>query len=525
MTTLVNESFALLIGVDDYSAYDPEQNLRGSVNDVAAWQRVCHAIGMKPENVHILGTKTFEDGAVKNERWPNRFGEVSPVREATRENLLAEVKWLADKLSSGGVPGLLTYSGHGDITDEGELALCPSDVKKDGASIANLVTLRELADLLAVGKARDLLTVVFDCCHAGLAAGTPRGGSLALSLRADAKPATGARPTLGARELYSCGPDQVAYQSEFTSQFHGAFTWALTASLLQWKPVAELGAVRLDVSYEDARAVSQKLLGVLNYPNQTAVLNPPSVGAMPFFHPSTAVDGKETTRRPDGERDRIQLDPNYYYAFWSVVEGLDSNGNKTVTKTGLVAQIVVTGANAVSFTTADGKTTLQTLGEPNTEYWFVRQDGLKALYNGDTTNIQMNWSSITENSVPQEDGAPSTTNKTSSATGATWTAVGSSSAPPTLSAGTNGVIKTLKQDTPSHAPQGTTAINAAFSVSYTTTGTPPNTTTTYSLDQVRWYLQGPTAAPRGNTFSPASDSPYGMGSLPSTGPLIWADTF
>lgn len=368
MSTLPNDSYALLIGVDDYSGYDPAQNLQGSVNDVAAWQRVCNALGMQPKNVHVLVTSTFKDGKGNGEKWKQRFPGAGSVLEATRDNIITGVKWLATMLAGGKIPGLLTYSGHGDVTADGQLALCPSDVKKDGAGISNLITLHELKGYLAEGNARDLLTVVFDCCHAGLAT---RGGSLALSLRSDAAPATGARPTLGARELYSCGADEVAYQSEFTSQFHGAFTFALTASLLQWKPVAELGAVRLDVSYEDARSVSQKLLGVLNYTNQTAVLYPPEVGDMPFFHPTTDTDTKEACAAPDGERNPIQLVPNYYTL------KVKKNDNTFI----LLADVFAIKDAAIHVGVgADPKNqTSYKLSALNTECWYIAADAVAKI--------------------------------------------------------------------------------------------------------------------------------------------------
>lgn len=494
MTTLVNESFALLIGVDDYSAYDPEQNLRGSVNDVAAWQRICHAIGMKPENVHILGTKTFEDGAVKNEHWSNRFGEVSPVREATRENLLAEVKWLADKLASGGVPGLLTYSGHGDITDQGELALCPSDVKKDGASIANLVTLRELADLLAVGKARDLLTVVFDCCHAGKAT---RPLSKALSLRGAAGSEKGERPRVGARELYACGADQVAFQSEFTSQFHGAFTWALTASLLQWKVIPRGSSVDLSLTYGNACAVNQKLLGVLEYGNQSASFFPPEIADMTFFHAGTKAEPGLKSAHPDGARDQIQLDPNVSY---SIYLGTDANAS-------LLAQVVVTGTTSVYI---QGHTDAP-LTTSKQEYWFTDNAKVQSLFTDGATNLFISQTSLagntSENPLPLSTSVAWPHTFTKPAAVASWDTL---AAPATSSSS-----KVYTFSGTVTGPSGVTGY-----VLLNVTSATRNNVTTYKLEHVYWYLPDASIPTTGNkTFNPTSPTGtcYASATLPGYG--------
>ena len=487
MSKKTNDSYALLIGVDDYRAYDGAQNLAGSVNDIAAWARVCNAVGMDPANVHILGTRTYDHaGKVKNKDWAKRFPGAGSVRRATRKNILAEVKWLAKKLASGKSPGLLTYSGHGDVTADGALALCPTDVEKGRKGVANLVLLKELADLLAAhDKARDLLTVVFDCCHAGLAAapaaGTPRGGSLALSLRPDAAPAKGPRPTLGAREIYSCGPEEVAYQSEFTSQFHGAFTWALTASLLQWKPVAELGAVRLDVSYENARAVSQKLLGVLNYPNQTAVLNPGSVGKMPFFHPSTKVDGQETTREPDGARDGIQLDPDFFYN----VHFIDLDANEKERRT-IFADVIVTGTSPVY---VNGSRTA--LPNNTTEYWYLNQAAIDKIGSGVVTGVAFARAELpADGKVTLTEGVATSYSFRSDASSAVgWSAL---TAPP----GTNtnyvfGGTPASPKDAKGHA---------VFNVESSSTGG------THTLHAVQWYLTELTTAPSGSILDPSSDA-------------------
>jgi hypothetical protein len=56
MTSFVSNACALLIGIDDYSDFDTTgaRDLRGSVNDVRVWWKICMALGMSPGNVWVL---------------------------------------------------------------------------------------------------------------------------------------------------------------------------------------------------------------------------------------------------------------------------------------------------------------------------------------------------------------------------------------------------------------------------------------------------------------------------------------
>src|ERR1700712_1745531 len=62
-TMFTNEGYALLIGVDDYSAFDVSRDqtigthdLKGSRNDVRAFWKLCRLIGMKPANIRVLAS-------------------------------------------------------------------------------------------------------------------------------------------------------------------------------------------------------------------------------------------------------------------------------------------------------------------------------------------------------------------------------------------------------------------------------------------------------------------------------------
>src|SRR5262245_18055009 len=145
-----NDSVALLIGIDDYSAYDSGRNLPGSVNDAEAWWRVCRDLNVRPDRVRVLVSRA-PDGDGRESPTNDIFAGAESVAEATRENILEGARWLAANLKGGTIPGLLTYSGHGDSASTGDIALCPSDVEKSGDDVKNLIPFKELGEILAQG--------------------------------------------------------------------------------------------------------------------------------------------------------------------------------------------------------------------------------------------------------------------------------------------------------------------------------------------------------------------------------------
>ncbi len=463
MRQLHSDSYALIIGVGDYRAYGGSANLPGSVNDAAAWWRVCMAVGIQPENIRVLTTAAMRhDGSFSDGLPTDRFPKAQ-VEEATKENIIKGARWLADKLKSGTIPGLFTYSGHGDVTDDrGALALCPCDVKQTkGGGVENLLSLEELAEALHHGHSQKLLTVVLDCCHAG---GAARPASYSLSLRGkiDVKKK---HPPLGGRELLACKHDQIAYQSEFTSQFHGAFTWALTAALLQWKPVEEDGAVTIDVTYRRARQVSEDLLRVLEY-TQTPVVAPDSARDLVFFHPTATPDKGEGSYMPDGVRIGEQLDPD-----WSYLLQLN-NGN-------VVAQVVVVPANTTRYYKYGSTTTTFPVNTNSVEYWFITSTNatLNQISSSTTTSMSMAGTSLSTNSSTNPivlNGGVSTSYLSNQAN-VTWTWSTSSITP---SSGTN----TTFSGTPASPTNGSYTVTAYALFNVTSSGG------VYTLAKVYWYL-------------------------------------
>lgn len=496
MNKLHSDSYALIIGVDDYSAYGAAVSLPGSVNDAAAWWRVCRAVGIPRENVRVLITRSLlNNGKMSEGLDKDRFRGAESVQEATKENIIKGARWLADKLKDGQVPGLFTYSGHGDVTDErGDLCLCPCDVhpKHDGG-VGKLLNLHELAEALHHGHSQKLLTVVLDCCHAG---GAVRAGSRPLSLRGktDVK---AKHPPLGGRELFACKHDQIAYQSQFATEFHGAFTWALTAALLQWKPIEEDGAVTINVTYERARQVSEELLRVLRY-TQTPMLSPDSAADLVFFHPKTKPDKGEGSWWPDGVRIGDQLDPD-----WSYLLQLN-NGN-------VVAQVVVVPANTTVYYTYNNNTAQFPVNATNSiEYWFITSTNAVLNQISSATSVGMTGTRLSTNGNTIALNGSVSTSYSSNQANVSWTWSTSSITP---SPGTNTTF--------SATPVSPTVRNATVTAYalFNVTSKVVGGTTVYSLANVYWYLTATASwpsAPTGVQPAGSSNVTYNSTSAPTT---------
>lgn len=379
------KAHAVLIGVDDYSVYDPDgkHNLLGSVNDVRAFWDVCVTSGFAPENIHVL-TKPQLD--------PAELGGVAQnFKEATRENILAEQKALVDLLGADGrAVGILMYSGHGawiDSASEDSAVICPSDFSMDLSRPANEIPVH---DLWKGGGTN--LTVILDCCHSGgrerqasqpvmprdpdrkyLPTGRPPahhkaphgnvpsdadqgkvgspyqvkqkspnqasppkeanlddfaplhledralkklrpiGTSMPLALTGrqltehDLKhsPYRHAERTMsGARVLAACDVHEAAYQAEFAGRFHGAFTWAVTSTVGQWRVEgAPDGAIRATIGCGSVKRHAASLLQVFTF-KQTPMLHPLSAVNLPFFGLPGPISEK-----PTGEIYPAQIDP------------------------------------------------------------------------------------------------------------------------------------------------------------------------------------------------------------------------
>lgn len=354
-TSNQSTGYALLIGVDDYSAYDasvkaaPEDtnDLRGSVNDVRAWYRLCRELGYPAENIRVLASPEIARPEL----------EGATVGPATSDAIRAGVAWLADKLGAPDKPaGVLTFSGHGGMSQKG-LIVCPTDVKQEGDEIVNAVHLVEIQATIAKRNAGRNLTAIFDCCRAGRGQGS-QPTALQRILRAAYHEI--AAPAIGDRMFFAADPRTAGYQAELGGRWHGAFTWAFMTVKDQWSIVEDANGNReLTISYEDMRARTEALLSALAFEQQPALVCRPGAMGMPVFNRGPATDADTTSDTPDAARSRIQLDPGHKgYRLYTITYSVNSSFNTYTT----VGQVLVpnTGATFGSLSFV-----------PGTEYWYL----------------------------------------------------------------------------------------------------------------------------------------------------------
>ncbi|WP_438011264.1 hypothetical protein WME89_22915 [Sorangium sp. So ce321] len=321
---------ALIIAVEDYSTYDratgrPKgtSDVPGALNDARAMFRQCLAMGFSPERIRVLTSPRLSPADLGPGATEDTVGE------ATHAAIDAGVERLAQALSGTAVAaGLLTFSGHG-LEDHG-VALCPADV--DG-SLDNLVHVAEVRRRVGVGQAADNLTMLLDCCHAQV--GVDAGGSLRARLRGKVEAKGLSGQGLRERVIAASRRDEPAQWSTFGGLVHGAFTWAITSALGQWKTTEERGVSRLDASYGELVAVTKALLGALAFKQEPVVSGPGGVEALAFLHPGLEGHSGEVKAAPDGLRGVMEIDPGYYKleylrsGTWKLLAYAHSNGTTT----------------------------------------------------------------------------------------------------------------------------------------------------------------------------------------------------
>jgi hypothetical protein len=224
--------FALLIGIDDYGAYDRSaglapgtSDLRGAVNDVRLYWRTFQNLGIPPRNVRVLTTPRLD---------ADDLGAPSAVTcgEASRAGIENGLDWLRDVVRHDrGARGIVTFCGHGD-TDARGLLLCPSDVER-GLSMA--IPFNDVAARLDDRRPGTDITLFLDACHA--AAGAVGSSDVRTrSLRGGASVGDAERRLKRAEDvvLAASGPDEPSYEYLLHGAWQGAFTWAVTSLLDRW---------------------------------------------------------------------------------------------------------------------------------------------------------------------------------------------------------------------------------------------------------------------------------------------------
>lgn len=364
---------ALLIGVETYQGLPPDRQLFAGRNDVLSCWRVCRRLGYRARHIRALTSPMLtRDDIIQAEvdlvleREPDRtrpeiesevarrladapWGDM--LGEATHEAIRAGVAWLAQHLvftvklegegwsfarELTGLPGLLAYSGHG-ARHGGDLALCPTDV---GADLSRALTFSELRAMIDAGDdiraegtphPADNLTVVLDCCFAGAA--SQRGALRVTSLTpGGAGSAALARREIGNRVFCASGRDESSSQAVLGGRWHGAFTWAFTRALEQWKSAPSGQFQRSTMSHVELLFRTRMLLEALSFPQHPVLID--RIGNLPVFHHDSDV-ADETSADPDAVRRQGQIDPSTGFAAYEI--SVASDASET-----LLVQIVAT---------------------------------------------------------------------------------------------------------------------------------------------------------------------------------------
>jgi hypothetical protein len=369
----INDGYAVLIGVDDYSAFDASRklpkgttSLSGSINDVKVWWKQCRLLGMTPAQIRVLTSPVIDHTELEGARSEN-------VGPATAAEIRAKVGWLAEKLGQASRPtGLLTYSGHGDWLEGKGPVVCPSDVTfvegKGGAvDLAHALSYADLNALIGHHPAENL-TVVLDCCHTGgasdggaalAAVSTNAGRPLSLTWRPMPKDDGAHATQFAGRVLSAAGPSHLAYQSKFDGVDRGAFSWSLTSAMEQWRAVQACRGVRLDVSYGRLVETSKRLLSALWFPQVPALQGPAGLAGLAVFQHGLTAKPALTTPRPNGGRKPLEVDSGldvwrqYWFNF--------TDANDTA-----FATLIIVNSNFTGFSTG-------------TEYWYINLSSFNLL--------------------------------------------------------------------------------------------------------------------------------------------------
>jgi hypothetical protein len=339
---------ALLIGVETYDGLPADKQLLAGRNDVMSYWKVCRRLGYRPTEIRVLTSpRLTKDDILRAERdlapelhagkseeqleklvgaWFSGDKPEVVLGEATRDALVEGVKWLAAKLvvtvkldwgtgklekELGALPGLLVYSGHGARVG-GDLALCPRDV---GRALERALPFAELRALVDAGddirkegtpRPADNLTVVLDCCFASAGAGQGDKATRVSTLTPGADGATFTGAEIGSRVFCAAGRDEQAYQAMLGGRWQGAFSWAFTRALEQWKTAPSGQYKKSTVSHIELLFRARMLLEALSFPQHPVLVD--HIGNLPVFqHDSDATD--DTSAEPDAKRVGGQMDP------------------------------------------------------------------------------------------------------------------------------------------------------------------------------------------------------------------------
>ncbi|MFO0755038.1 MAG: caspase family protein [Byssovorax sp.] len=357
-------NYALIIGVEDYSAYDKSvdqasgtSDLPGARNDARAMFQQCVAMGLSPERIRVLTSPPLAAADL------GQGADRATLGEATQAAIVDGISWIARVVDcEGKASGLVSFSGHG-VQDHG-LALCPADTT---SSLDEVIRVAEVFRRIGARAASENLTWVLDCCHAevGRVIGMP------LRARLQTLVANDAAGPADERVLAACERDQVSIYSLFSGVRMGAFTWALTSAMSQWRTaVAQDCVAHLTVSHGELLKRTRALLASLSYPQEPVFTGPPCLDQLALLQAGVEVHEGWTTSEPNQVRSKAQLQPDTYelsYYNGSSTVVLAYVSVTTTTETWTVSQTAAASLSTAQSMTLKTVSRVGTVTSPITE--------------------------------------------------------------------------------------------------------------------------------------------------------------
>lgn len=265
---------AVLIGISEYTHYEIATGrppgalrLRGAVHDACGYARMLRRLGVTSADTRLL---------VSPAPTPEMFGvDTLPIAEATRAAIEAAFSWLGQELAADpDAIGIVSFSGHGDLSAEGDYTLYPMDITPGQAGLS----LRALAAALPEDGRCVLL---LDTCRTGARLDGERSDVPDL--------ATIFRPS-NTIMMLSATPGQRAMERCFDGRWQGVWSWSVQRVVEQWQATAEGFGLSYRVLHERA---AQIVAALSAHGAQT-----PALLALPAHQERAFLGGEQTSTDP-----------------------------------------------------------------------------------------------------------------------------------------------------------------------------------------------------------------------------------